>query len=178
MNIERSEVPSHALLKTHIGKQPERWGGYQDCFRVHVTHEVQIGEFVHAFYTTRLFKLERFLLRIILGIHSSDADANALVAGTGRTFAAWYEGARSSTQLLMCDRYESTRSWFMANPAPGGGSELCFGSAVAQSPDTPYMPPKFRLLLGFHVFYSKLLLGAAARRLAAIKRSRPSAVAQ
>jgi hypothetical protein len=131
---------------------------------------VTLQQFVVAFYTSWLFRLERALLRIFLAIPSSDADAYALARGTRNTFAAWYVGARTPTELLMCDRYERTRSWFCVGPDGDGGTELCFGSAVAgrrRANASFVMSPSFRALLGFHVLYSQLLLQAAARSLAA-----------
>jgi hypothetical protein len=32
--IIRSAPPTSALLVTHRGRHPERWGGYHDCFRI------------------------------------------------------------------------------------------------------------------------------------------------
>ena len=75
----------------------------------------------------------------------------------------------------MCDRYERTRSWFRVVPLNGGGTLLQFGSAVAAAPAkaapgsaapesaAKVSPPGavFRLLLGFHLVYSQLLLSAA-----------------
>ncbi|HEY2682441.1 MAG TPA: hypothetical protein VGI93_02950 [Steroidobacteraceae bacterium] len=163
--IKRSAVPQHALLRTHGGRHPERWGGYQDCFRVRISGSISLAEFVFAFYTSRVFKLERLLLRTFLGIRSSDEDAQTLIAGTTDTFAAWYQGARTPSELLMCDRFESTRSWFMVEPVAGGASELCFGSAVASGLGRSAMPSRFRLLLVFHVLYSQVLLHSAVRGL-------------
>ena len=165
-----SAPPTNALLITHRGRRPEQWGGYHDCFRICVSGRVTLQQFVEAFYTSRLFRLERALLRVFLAIPSSDADAYALARGTRNTFAAWYVGARTPTELLMCDRYERTRSWFRVGPDGDGGTELCFGSAVAgrrRANGSFAMSPSFRALLGFHVLYSQLLLQAAARSFAA-----------
>ena len=120
-----------------------------------------------AFYTSWLFKAERVLLRLFLKIKSADPEATALMQGTRSTFAAWYRGARTSTELLMCDQFEKTRSWFQVEPSPNGGTELYFGTAVAgrsRDPASP-MPWAFRTLLGFHVLYSRFLLSVARRRL-------------
>jgi hypothetical protein len=168
--IIRSAPPTDALLVTYRGRHPERWGGYHDCFRICVRGRVTLQQFVVAFYTSRLFQLERALLRVVLATPSSDADAYALARGTRNTFAAWYVGARTPTELLMCDRYERTRSWFRVEWGRDGGTELCFGSAVAgrRRTDASFvMSSSFRVLLGFHVLYSQLLLQAAARSLAA-----------
>jgi len=168
--IIRSAPPTNALLVTHRGRHPERWGGYHDCFRICVPGRVTLQQFVVAFYTSRLFRLERTLLRIFLAIPSSDADAYALARGTRNTFAVWYVGARTPTELLMCDHYERTRSWFRVGSDDDGSTELCFGSAVAgrrRANASFVMSPSFRALLGFHVLYSQLLLQAAARSLTA-----------
>jgi hypothetical protein len=168
--IVRSAPPTDALLVTHRGRHPERWGGYHDCFRICVSGRVTLQQFVVAFYTSPLFRLERALLRMFLAVPSSDADAYALAGGTRDTFATWYLGARTPTELLMCDRYERTRSWFRVGPAGDGGTELCFGSAAAgrrRANGSFMMSPSSRALLGFHVLYSQLLLQAAARSLAA-----------
>ena len=92
-------------------------------------------------------------------------EARAVAAGTGERFAAWSVEARAPDQLLMCDLYGRTRSWFMVEPATDAGpvqTRLYFGSAVVAS---AMRKPSFRLLLGFHVLYSKALLRAARRRL-------------
>jgi hypothetical protein len=169
--IIRSAPPTNALLVTHRGRHPERWGGYHDCFRICVPGRVTLQQFVVAFYTSRLFRLERALLRIFLAIPSSDADAYALARGTRNTFAVWYVGARTPTELLMCDHYERTRSWFRVGSDDDGSTELCFGSAVAgrrRANASFVMSPSFRALLGFHLLYSQLLLQAAARSLTAL----------
>lgn len=130
-----------------------------------------LQQFVVAFYTSWLFRLERSLLRLVLAIPSSDADAYALARGTRNTFAAWYVLARTPTELLMSDRYERTRSWFRVEVDGDGNTELSFGSAVGgrhRANGSIVMSPSFRALLGFHVLYSQLLLKAAARSLAAL----------
>jgi hypothetical protein len=169
-SITRESVPPDALLKTFRGgAHPERWGRYADCFAVDVAGEVGLAEFVVAFYTSPLFGIERFLLRMLIQAPSSRADARALADGTADKFAAWYVGARTTTQLLMCDRYERTRSWFCIAPNDGGGTRLRFGSGVAAKRDEhdagPHRPAAFNLLLGFHVLYSQALLHAARKNL-------------
>ncbi|HWS65232.1 MAG TPA: hypothetical protein VN325_20965 [Steroidobacteraceae bacterium] len=67
----------------------------------------------------------------------------------------------------MCDRYEKTRSWFRVVSLDAGRTLLQFGSAVAAKPDqrtgVMAMGGGFRLLMGFHVQYSRILLNAARR---------------
>jgi len=168
--IARESVPEDALLRTFRGgAHPERWGRYADCFAVSVDRNVTLAQFVFAFYTSPLFLIERGLLRLLINAPSSRADAHAIADGTSDKFAAWYVGQRTATQLLMCDRYERTRSWFSVESELDGGTRLQFGSAVAarrgERTDVPRRPAAFSLLLAFHVAYSQALLRAAKANL-------------
>ncbi len=169
-SVTREAVPEDSLLKTFRGgAHPERWGGYADCFEVSVDRTVTLSEFVYVFYTSPAFRIERLLLRLVIGAGSSRSDARAVAEGSATQFAAWYVGERSATQLLMCDRYERTRSWFNAVPMAGNRTRLQFGSAVAAKRDRRSDPePRrkgFRLMLRFHVLYSQVLLHGAKVRL-------------
>jgi hypothetical protein len=171
MNVTQQPAPADSLLRTYLGgRNPERWGRYGDCFSVQVSRPVTLEEFVFAFYTTWVFRLERRILRLVIGAASTDAQARGVANGTEQVFAAWVVGARSESQLLMCDRYETTRSWFRVLPNEGG-TTLQFGSAVASATGrgaAQSMGSGFRLLLSLHVLYSKVLLRAAAKRLLAL----------
>jgi hypothetical protein len=164
--VTRDSLPADALLVTYEGgRHPERWGRYADCFSVSVDRAVTLPEFVFAFYTSPLFKVERLILRALLGASSTDEQALALATGTENSFAVWRVGDRTATQLLMCDRYERTRSWLSVVASGNGSTRLQFGSAVAERSGpqgTREMSFGFGLLLGFHVVYSKLLLRAAS----------------
>jgi hypothetical protein len=164
-SIARREVPEDALLKTYRGgAQPERWGNSGDCFAMPVDRVESLADFVFAFYTSPIFRIERLILRVLLGARSTDAQARALADGSATSFAVWRVGARTATQLLMCDCYERTRSWFCVVPLDGDRTLLQFGSAVAAGRDKQTKAVAtgrgFRLLLGFHVLYSKILLYA------------------
>jgi hypothetical protein len=169
-SVLREAVPADALLKTYRGGlSPERWGGSGDCFSVTAGRTVDLAEFVFAFYTSRVFRIERWLLRAFIGARSSDQDAQGLADGSKASFAAWYVGDRTATQLLMCDRYERTRSWFRVVPMSGGTTVLQFGSAVAAAHGGAAQAQRrgrgWRLMLRFHVLYSQVLLHAAKTRL-------------
>jgi hypothetical protein len=171
--ISQELAPADSLLRTYRGgKHPERWGSYGDCFSMTVNRAASLGDFVFAFYTSWAFRIERLILRILVGAVSTDADARAVANGSGESFAIWRVGERTPTQLLMCDRYEKTRSWFRVVPVNGGGTLLQFGSAVAAVREnrtgSKSMGEVFRLLLGFHVAYSQVLLRAA---MAGLKKS-------
>lgn len=161
--VSPAELPGQALLARY-----GRDGGYADCYTTVLPRPVSLAEFVEAFYTTRLFRLERWLLAR-LGHASTDEQARQLAAGERERFAAWTVEGRAPDQLLLCDAVGGTRSWLMVAPAEGGGTRLHFGSAVVPRRRGPGQRPRmgvvFHALLGFHRWYSRALLRAAWRRL-------------
>jgi hypothetical protein len=165
LSIAQEAVPEDALLRTYRGGvHPERWRNSGDCFSVAVDREVSLADYVFAFYTSPAFRIERLILRILLRARSADSGACALANGSEQSFAVWRVGERTATQLLMCDRYERTRSWFRVVPLNEGRTLLQFGSAVAARDGGgkgKTMGGGFGLLLRFHVLYSKILLHAA-----------------
>ena len=166
-SITQQAVPDDALLRTYQGGlRPECWREPGDCFAVSVAHVVSLAEFVFAFYTSPVFRVERLVLGLLAGAPSTDTEARCLAEGSGTSFAVWRVGERTAMQLLMCDRYERTRSWFRVVPL-NDETLLQFGSAVAsRKGDRPAIrKPRslFRLLLKFHVMYSQVLLHAAKR---------------
>lgn len=173
--IRRCELPPGALL----GKY-QRGNTYADCYVTEVAWHVSHAEYVEAFYTTGLFKVERLLLAWLISKLSTDAEASLLAAGSLDSFAAWRVEARDADQLLMADLRGRTRSWLMVVAVPGnaaGGTRLYFGSAVvpvaSARSGTPALGLVFRLLLGFHQLYSRALLFAAKSRLARLQRTGP-----
>ena len=158
--IEPCDIPPSAFLRRYLDGR-----GYADCYRTDAGRPVTQAEFVRAFYTTRLFKLERLILRVFASRPSSDADAARLASGEAEQFAAWRVEARADDQLLLCDFTGRTRSWLMATPLPGGATRLYFGSAVvaAEGAVPGRMGFPFDVLLRFHRLYSRLLLHAASR---------------
>ena len=166
--IQVCALPEEALLTKYAPG-----GAYTDCYTAEVARPVSHAEFVEAFYTGSLFKLERRLLAWFAYRPSTDAQANELDAGAVGTFAAWRVEERSATQLLMCDFTGRTRSWLMVAPAGIGSSprtRLYFGSAVvtvAQKQSGQAMLGfRSKGLLGFHKLYSRALLSEARSRLA------------
>lgn len=158
-------LPSHVLLQRYQAD-----GGYADCYVVDVPLLVSHEAFVIAFYTTRVFKLERWLLRVLADRPSRDGEAEQLAAGSRNTFAAWTVEARAPSELLLCDMNSRTRSWLMTTPGSAAGStRLFFGSAVVpavhRATGQRRMGRVFHMLLGFHRVYSAVLLASAARAL-------------
>ena len=160
-------MPQQALLQNLA-----RAGAYVDCYAAGIARAVTQAEFVEAFYTTWLFRLERRILARYCAKPSSDIDAALLADARADAFAAWTVEARAPDQLLLCDFTGRTRSWLMTVPTQAGGvagTQLLFGSAVvpARGPggDRAGLGFLFAALLGFHKLYSRALLAAARTRL-------------
>lgn len=162
-------LPEQSLLFDYHAK-----GDYTDCFTIDVAGDVSQQQFVIAFYTSRLFKVERFVLKWLVAKPSTDPEAEKLANGSIDSFAAWTVEGQEPNQLLLCDYQGRTRSWLMAKPV-GKGAEaatrLFFGTGVVSATNRKTgrksMPLPFRLLLGFHRRYAKALLRSAVMRLIA-----------
>ena len=163
--IEPCEIPPGSLLEKYRVD-----GTFADCYVTTLPGRVTLAEFVEAFYTTPLFKLERFVLAVV-GARSTDEQARQLARGQRDAFAAWTVEARAKDELLLCDVLGRTRSWLKAVPADGArtATKLYFGSAVVPKRDKesgkPELGAGFNALLGFHKQYSVALLRAAGRAL-------------
>jgi hypothetical protein len=157
-------VPDASFLGAYT-----RRGAYTDCYTVTVPGAVTLPEFVFAFYTTRLFKLERWLLAKALRLPSTDAQARELADGTATRFAAWRVEQRAADEILL--DAGQTRSWLNVEPRAGGApaTTLRFGSAVVPARPGGRLGLAFHALLGFHRLYSRLLLRAACRRVLALR---------
>jgi hypothetical protein len=161
--VQRCSMPDASLLQRHVGH-----GNFTDSYVTTIATAVSQEQFIAAFYTTRLFKLERWILKWTVSRPSSDAEAAELASGVGNAFAAWRVEARTSNQLLMSDLLGNTRSWLMTEPEGKSGTRLYFGSAVIAKADVRTGQRRlgitFRVLLGFHRLYSRALLNAAHTR--------------
>jgi hypothetical protein len=161
--IRREPTPAQAL---HAHYQSQ--GAYLDCYATDIDLAVTQAQFVEAFYTTWLFKLERWILAWTVNRPSTDAQVREIARGRRTDFAAWTVEARGTGQLLMCDFVGATRSWFMVAPRTSG-TTLYFGSVVTsrRNPRTGQLElgRPYRLLLGFHKLYSRALLATARARL-------------
>ncbi len=167
MKVEACTLPDGALL----ARYRDMAGAHTDCFTASVGRVVSPAEYVEAFYTTGLFKCERFVLMLI-GRGCNDADVRALAGGTRDGFAAWTVEARVEGQLLVCDFAKLTRSWLMVGARRDGlaGTQLYFGSAVVpgakDKSGNPRQTVGFRVLQPVHAFYARALLRAAVGKLA------------
>lgn len=166
-SIEKCEVPSNTLLADYSVD-----GNYTDCYTTEVRGRVSFPEFIFAFYTTLLFRLERLILKLTVSKPSTDKEARQLSEGASETFAAWHVENRSKNEILMCDFRGRTRSWLMAAPvsaADGHRTRLYFGSVVVPVQNSKTGKPSlgfaYQALLRFHKVYSVLLLSSARLRL-------------
>lgn len=158
-------LPPDALLAKYSGA-----GGYVDCYTTALQRTISHAEFVEAFYTGSVFKVERLLLKLFLSKPATDVQARQLAAGELGHFSAWRVEGRATNQLLMCDIGGRTRSWLMVTPTSSGlGTWLYFGSAVvpvkSRSTGEQRMGFVFAALLSFHKVYSRVLLASARSRL-------------
>jgi hypothetical protein len=153
-------VPKDSLLHRYSSQD----GAYTDCFEVMLPINATMEEFVGAFYTTWLFRMERFVLTLARRRWITDADARALAAGDAETFAIWRVEARVDNQLLLADDSGHTRSYLSLASNEGGVARLIFGSAVVPTEGRD-LPAWVRLTVPLHKFYSKALLRLAERRL-------------
>lgn len=164
-SIQTSSLPDQSLLWRYREN-----GAYTDCYFTIISGQLSQAQFVEAFYTTRLFKLERMLLSLLLSRPSTDAQAHQLAMGSVDHFAAWDVEARADNQLLLSDFQGRTRSWLMSVVDSSKNSTwLYFGSAVVPVIDKQSGKSKmgfaFGALMGFHRLYSRALLHLAVTRL-------------
>lgn len=162
--IQKCPIPPNSLLATYA-----KDGHYVDCFCTEIAGRISFADFIFAFYTTTLFKLERWILTWLVSRPSTDEEARELAEAGRATFAAWSLEARRENEVLMCDLFGRTRSWLMIIPMDDSRTTLYFGSAVVpvRNPQTGKLSLGciYRSLLGFHKIYSVLLLFSASRRL-------------
>ncbi len=167
-SIRACTLPENALLRTYL-----HGGAYADCYVTEVARSVSHAEYVEAFYSTAVFKVERLLLKWLASRPSTDRDAKQLASGALNAFAAWSVERRGPDQLLLSDFTGRTRSWLMIAKVGNSGASprtrLYFGSAVVPAVSArtgkATLGFPFRLLLGFHKLYSRVLLLAARVRL-------------
>ena len=168
--IEQGELPKNALLEKY-----NQTGAKTDCYFVDIPKQVSQAQYIEAFYTTPLFKIERFILALVARRPSTDEQATNLAKGNAKNFAAWSVEQQTPEQLLLCDFMGKTRSWLKSSPIStadaNNSTRLYFGSAVIAKQDHTSGKARvgmgFQLLGGFHHVYSKALLKAAYARLLA-----------
>src|SRR5689334_21268853 len=115
MHLQDTTPPQGSLL----ARLAQARNAFADAYTLHLPRTVSLAQFVEAFYTTRLFKLERWLIART-GRPSTDADVHAVAEGEDRRMAAWTVEAREGDELLMHEDSGVTRSWFKVQAGEGG----------------------------------------------------------
>jgi len=166
-SVEKCAVPGNAMLAKYSMD-----GTYTDCYATEIPGRISLAEFVFAFYTTFIFRLERLILKWVVAKPSTDAQARQLADGASERFAAWHVEDRSENEILMRDFRGRTRSRLMVasvSTVSGARTRLYFGSAVVpiRNAKTGELSLGFgvQALLGFHKVYSVLLLYSAKSRI-------------
>lgn len=159
-SVHATRPPAGTLLEHYAVA-----GAYTDCYTATVEGSVSLVELMAAFYTTPIFKLERWLLARCLRLPSTDQEAQLLAQGNLTRFSAWTVERRESHQAVLAAG--RTRSWLMVSSSPTGAAAttLHFGSAIAPR-QRGGLGWQFNALLPFHRAYSRILLASAIQRLA------------
>ncbi|MEO9819205.1 MAG: hypothetical protein ABJ370_05130 [Paracoccaceae bacterium] len=159
---EECPVPENRLISPFRAAEAH----HTDAFCLEFAGQVDLADFINAFYTSWLFKLERLVLRVFAKAPTSDAQAQALASGDLDTFAVWRVEGREPTEILLGERSGRTKSWLAIEPA-GEVTRLWFGSIVVpvHRKGKLTLGPVFDSLLGAHKVYSRSLLMAAAAQL-------------
>ena len=168
MTITACSLPENAFLKSYASRP----GHYTDCFETDVAFDVSLKDFIEAFFTSPILRLERRLLGLA-GMPSKHQDALSLADGTGHKIAGWEIEQRDENQLLLTIFQNGIRTWLMVSPIESG-TKLLFGSAVIPKytdSETPKVGGVMRALTGFHLLYSRIVLSAAKWQLKRMKRS-------
>src|SRR5690606_3609684 len=111
LSIEKILAPENTFLHDYMLN-----GNYVDSYTTTIERSVSLSEFVFAFYTTWLFKVEAFILTYIVRKPSSDVEAEKLANAEIDKFAAWSLEERNKDEILMCDFLSRTRSWLKVEP--------------------------------------------------------------
>ena len=165
--VQACALPQNALLARYTAS-----GAYTDCFCADLPGSITHERFVGMFYTTWVFRMERWILSWSGRRPSSDEQVLQVARGERDQFAAWQVEDRCERQILLTDFLHRTRSWLMCEPLQLRSTpttRLYFGSAIIPSLNVrtgkQELSAGFRALLGFHKLYSVVLLSAAHSRL-------------
>ena len=162
VQVHSSDIPDGYL----ISEFAKMAGYHTDAFYIDLPKSITLEDLIFAFYTTPLFKAERWVLRIAARAPSTDVDARALASAQVEAFAVWHVELRTDTDILLADQQSGrTKSWLAVEQTPNG-TRAWFGSVVVpvMRRGKTELGPVFTSLMGLHGMYSRALLGVAARR--------------
>ena len=162
--ITSTALPEDAFL-TRYEMQPHT---HTDCFHTRLPKQIPLEDFVNAFFSSWLFRIERLILKLTVKKPATDEDIAKLAKGTSSTMAAWVTEERSEDQLLLQVPDTPIRTWLMRE-TDGECTHLYFGSAIlparTDKGGKPAMGHIFFVLMGFHKLYARALLFCARRAL-------------
>eukprot|EP00123_Amoebidium_parasiticum_P021633 comp70918_c0_seq1/m.48123 comp70918_c0_seq1/g.48123 ORF comp70918_c0_seq1/g.48123 comp70918_c0_seq1/m.48123 type:complete len:227 (-) comp70918_c0_seq1:452-1132(-) len=186
--IQLARAPTRSLLQRRVAK----YGIYGDAFAVRASVGGRLGTaapeevlklYMDSFFTSPVFKLERFILRLARqGRPVTDSDIRSYEYEKGDAVQVFTVVETTHTEALFCwDEKLHGYTWFAVQRAgqqpalteevgvsEGSGEVvLLFGSALkggGADEVNGAMSLFWRTALAFHVAYSRLLLAAALRR--------------
>jgi hypothetical protein len=166
--VNVAPMPEDAFLRRYA----DSGNSNTDCYATEFERNLRLDECIEAFYTSPVFKLERFVLSTVFGKPSTDSQAREFALDERNTFAAWHVEERNLQQILLSDFRGRTRSWLMVEPLlKGTSTRLYFGSAVVfpreESGRITGPSHAFKMLVFFHQIYSRVLLSVTRRSLVA-----------
>jgi len=164
IKVSQPELPSDSLLIRYRESKD-----FTDCYQISINQKINLHEYVNAFYTSWLFKLERFIIKWLVNKPSTDQDVELLARSETSEFSAWSVEERTENQLLLCDYQGQTRSWLSVVNQDNESSQIYFGTAVVYRKDkkgrTIEFNQVFKFISLFHHFYAKALIRCAAKKL-------------
>lgn len=161
-----SELPNDTLSALY-----QKQGAFVDCYYIDIAIDISLAEYIQAFYTTSIFKLERSLLSLATLKCTRDDKAVELSLGRSDNYSIWTVEGRESNQIMLRDFTGNTRSWLMVEKSSGSeiSTRLYFGSVVVPKDKAKNGQASFGVLFHlfgkFHQVYSRALLKAAYRKL-------------
>lgn len=175
LNVKPADLPEDSLLAQYETESTANVAkNYCDCYSITINRKIDLQEFVYAFYTSKVFRIELRILSIALGIPATNEHAKQLSLGNTDSFSAWTVETRLSNEILLREPKSRTGSWFMVRQdveSDSGATELFFGSVVFPKKNQKGFGVLFHSLMGFHKYYSCALLYSAKKRLIALQKN-------
>ena len=171
--VTACDLPKESLLAHYGGP-----GDYRDCFCREIAGEVTLSQYIERFYSSMAFGPERVILSLI-GRGATAENIRALARGDSDRIAVWEVIERTPDQILLLSKDTNTASWLSvsSSDAAVGKTQTSSSSGCEAQPQAEPVGQQTRLLFGSwvggidksgwrvmlqpHVWYSRLLLGAA-----------------